>query len=157
MAGLRRTLTLLALGSAIASRAAGAQHGSSTSLTHTVSVTVPPRVKVQVTSAAPTIQKAGLVASSQTTIDGLALSVSATQSWTLSISAAADKSSLQWSLDRSAGFSNVSTHQATVASGELSQIPTATSVFFRNAISAESHDRGSVDGSDSVMLTVVAP
>ena len=40
MAGLRRTLTLLALGSAIASRAAGAQHGSSTSLTHTVSGTV---------------------------------------------------------------------------------------------------------------------
>src|SRR5438034_2352810 len=79
MAGIRRTLTLLALGSAMISRAASAQPGSSVSLTHTVTVTVPPRVKVQVTSAAPTVQRAGLVASSQTTIDGLALSVSATQ------------------------------------------------------------------------------
>ena len=116
MAGLRRTLTVLALGSAIISRTAEAQYGSSVSLTHTVTVTVPPSVKVQVTSAAPTAQRSGLVASSQTTIDGLALSVSATQPWTLSIASAAGKSGLQWS-----------------------------------------HDRGSTDDSDSVMLTVVAP
>jgi len=157
MAGIRRTLTLLALGSAIISRTAEAQYGSSVSLTHTVTVTVPPRVKVQLTSAAPTVQRAGLVASSETTIDGLALSVSATQPWTLSIASAAGKSSLQWSHDRSAAFTAVSTREATVASGELSQIPTATNVFFRNAMSIESHDRGNTDESDSVMLTVVAP
>jgi hypothetical protein len=139
------------------SRAAAAQHGSSVSLTHTVSVTVPPRVKVQVTGAALTVQRAGLVASSQTTIDGLALSVSATQPWTLSIASAAGKSRLQWSRDRSAGFAAVSTREATVASGELSQIPTASNVFFRNAISMESHDRSTASESDSVMLTVVAP
>ena len=156
MAGLRRTLTLLAVGSAIISRAASAQYGSSVSLTHTVTVTVPPSVKVQVTSAAPTAQRSGLVASSQTRIDGLALSVSATQPWTLSIASAAGKSSLQWSHDRSAPFTAVGTRGATVASGELSQIPTATNVFFRNALSIESHDRGNSDDSDSVMLTVVA-
>ena len=138
------------------SRAASAQHGSSVSLTHTVTVTVPPRVKVQVTSAAPTVQTAGLVASSQTMMDRLALSVSATQPWTLSIASAAGKSSLQWSHDRSAPFTAVGTRGATVASGELSQIPTATNVFFRNALSIESHDRGNSDDSDSVMLTVVA-
>ena len=156
MAGIRRTLTLLALGSAIISRTAEAQYGSSVSLTHTVTVTVPPRVKVQLTSAAPTVQRAGLVASSETTIDGLALSVSATQPWTLSIASAAGKSSLQWSHDRSAPFTAVGTRETTVASGELSQIPTATNVFFRNALSIESHDRGNSDDSDSVMLTVVA-
>jgi len=114
-------------------------------------------VKVQVTNAAPTVQRAGLVASSQTTIDGLALSVSATQPWTLSIASAAGKSSLQWSHDRSAAFTAVGTREATVASGELSQIPTGTNVFFRNAMSIESHDRGNTDESDWVMLTVVAP
>jgi len=114
-------------------------------------------VKVQVTSAAPTAQRSGLVASSETTIDGLALSVSATQPWTLSVASAAGKSSLQWSHDRSAAFTGVSTREATVASGELSQIATATNIFFRNAMSIESHDRGNTDESDSVMLTVVAP
>src|SRR6202162_6636177 len=56
-----------------------AQPGSS-SLTHTVSVTVQPRVQVVVRNVAA--QPAASVAGS-TTVEGLALSVSATRPWTL--------------------------------------------------------------------------
>ena len=93
MAHLRSTLTVLALSSALISRSAVAQHGASVSLTHTVSVTVPPRVKVQVGSAqvAPT----ALRVSGQPSANGLSLSIAATQPWTLSIGAAS-KAKLQW-------------------------------------------------------------
>lgn len=142
-------LTALALGSAIVSRPAVAQQGSSVSLTHTVTVTVPPRVKVQV-------QSAPQISSTQST-DGLALSVNATQPWTLSIGSAARSSKVQWSLDQTSGFANVSARHTTVASGTLSQTPTTAMVFFRNAAKAGTSGDENPDGSNAVMLTVVAP
>ena len=147
-----RCVMMALLGTALISRGAVAQ--SSVSLTHVVTVTVPPRVKVQVSSIAPAVQTAASVSSKQTPTGGLALSISATQSWTLSIKSGGKTSDLQWSHDRSSGFASIGGGDAMVASGALSQIPTAATVFFRNA--AESV-RSAADASDAVTLTVVAP
>jgi hypothetical protein len=152
MVGLRGMLTGFVLGTALISRSAVAQ-GSSVSLTHVVTVTVPPRVKVQVSNVAPAAQTAATVSSKQTPTDGLALSVSATQSWTLSINSAGTTSNLQWSHDRSSGFASIGGSDAMVASGALSQTPTAATVFFRNATESV---RPATDGSDTFTLTVVA-
>jgi hypothetical protein len=152
MVRLRGMLTGIVLGTALISGGAVAQ-GSSVSLTHVVSVTVPPRVKVQVSNVAPAAQTAATVSSKQTPTDGLALSISATQSWTLSINSAGKTSNLQWSHDRSSGFATIGGLDAMVASGTISQIPTGANVFFRNA--AESVG-SATDGSDTVTLTVVA-
>ncbi|HEX9128819.1 MAG TPA: hypothetical protein VF850_06655 [Gemmatimonadaceae bacterium] len=152
MVRLRCVLTGIVLGTALISRGAIAQ-GSSVSLTHVVSVTVPPRVKVQVSNVAPAVQTAAGVSSKQTPTDGLAFSISATQSWTLSINSAGKTSNLKWSHDRSSGFATVRGPDAMVASGTISQVPTAANVFFRNA--AESVHSAN-DGSDTVTLTVAA-
>src|SRR6266446_7419816 len=154
MVRLRCVMIAIVLGTAVISPRAGAQ-GSSVSLTHVVSVTVPPRVKVQVTNVAPAVQTAASVSSKQTPTDGLALSISATQSWTLSITSAGKTTDLQWSHDRSSGFAGIGGSDAMVASGALSQIPTAATVFFRNA-TADSSNGASVNESDAVILTVVA-
>jgi len=152
MVRIRCMLAGIALGTALISHGAVAQ-GSSVSLTHVVTVTVPPRVKVQVSNVAPAAQTAATVSSRQTPTDGLALSISATQSWTLSITSTGKTSDLQWSHDRKSGFAMIAGQDATVASGTLSQVPTDATVFFHNA--AESV-RGATDGSDMVTLTVVA-
>jgi hypothetical protein len=148
-------LTAIALGNALLSHTAVAQ-GSSVSLTHVVTVTVPPRVKVQVSNVAPAAQTTAIVSSRQTPTDGLALSISATQSWTLSITSAGKTSDMQWSHDRNSGFATIGGRDAMVASGALSQIPTAATVFFRNATTTESSNRANANESDSVILTVVA-
>ncbi len=154
MARIHGMFAVLALGTALISRSAAAQHGSSVSLTHTVTVTVPPRVRVQLANLAPVGNRVSGVSLVQRSTDGLAVSISATQSWTLSIGSTAKTSHLQWSRDRNSGFANVSADDATVASGMIAQVPTATSVFFRN--DTESSNRVSMDGSAAVMLTVAA-
>jgi hypothetical protein len=157
MGGLRRTVTMLTLGSAILSRGAVAQHGSSVSLTHTVTVTVPPRVKVQLAPAAPSVERTAHAASRQST-EGLALSVNATQSWNLSIGSVGQRSWHQWSVDRDAGFASLTRSNATVASGVLSPIPATATIFIRRSPVAGSvaAENGSSD-SDTVLLTIVAP
>ena len=144
MVGLRRTLSAVALGSALVAPPALCQQGSSVSLTHTVSVTVPPRVNVKVGSIAPAVQMQAARS------DGLTVSVRATQSWTLSIGSSDPGARVQWSRDRSAGFSTVGT-ETPIASGDISPIPAVATVFLRNGL------RSSDDGSDVVVLTVVAP
>jgi hypothetical protein len=153
MVGLRGILTGLVLGSALVSRQAVAQ--SSSSLTHVVSVTVPPRVKVQVSNA-PAMPTAVRVASTQSTTNGLSLSVSATQSWTLSIGSSASKSNLQWSRAQASGFASVNGAETTIASGTISQAPTDATVFFRNTVSGVASDRSGTAGSDTITLTVAA-
>jgi hypothetical protein len=157
MVGLRRTFTMLVLGSAVISRAVAAQHGSSVSLTHTVTVTVPPRVKVQLAPVVPSVERTARAASGQFT-EGLALSINATQSWTLSIGSAGRKSQHQWSVDRDSEFAPLTRSDATVTSGVLSSMPATATVFFRRSAVGESvrQDNGSGD-SDAVVLTVVAP
>jgi len=61
------------------SRGAVAQSGSSSSLTHIVSVTVPSRVKVRVASFAPTFVSAVDAGSLAPSTQGLSLNVTATQ------------------------------------------------------------------------------
>jgi hypothetical protein len=151
MARLRSLFIGLVLGTALVPHTAVAQ--SSSSLTHVVSVTVPPRVKVQVSNAVQAAQSAVRVSSAQTSSNGLSLSISATRAWTLSVGSVAKKSHVQWSYDPNSGFAKMGGNDATVASGTISQVPTRATVFFRNAAVS---DLGGTEGSDAVMLTVVA-
>ena len=154
MIRLRGMWTGLVLGTAIISRQSLAQ--SSVSLTHVVTVTVPPRVKAQVTSFAPAAQTATRVSSIKPATNGLVITVNATQAWTLSIGSAAGKSTHQWSHDSASGFASVDTTDAIVASGTISQIPTSAAVFFRNASAVASSGTKGSEGSEPVMLTVAA-
>lgn len=156
MVRLRGMWTGLVLGSALVSRLAVAQNVSSVSLTHMVTVTVPPRVKVQVSNFAPAAQSAVSISSVQSTTDGLALSIRATQSWTLSIGSAAKSSKLKWSHDQASGFAKMRGRDAIVASGTNAQGVTAATVFFRDAAANGPSDLSSTEGSDTVMLTVAA-
>lgn len=157
MVGLRRTFTMLALGSAIISRAAAAQHGSSVSLTHTVTVTVPPRVKVQLAPVAPSVERTARAASGQST-EGLALSINATQSWTLLFGSVGGRSQHQWSVDRDSGFAALPQSHATVASGALSSMTATAKVFVRrSAVGGSAPQENGASDSDAVLLTVVAP
>jgi hypothetical protein len=151
---IRRTLAALILGSALVAHPAVAQAGGSVSLTHTVSVSVPPRVKVQVGAVTPALQSR--VAASPTHRDALAISVSATQSWILSIGSVTS-SQLEWSTDVTSGFASVTNHDATIASGEISQRPAAAILYFRGAGAAKVRESSGVESSDAVILTMVAP
>ena len=153
MTVLRGMWSGLVLGSALLSSSAFAQSGS-VSLTHVVSVTVPPRVKVQISSAVPVVQNAANGSSVQATTNGLAVSIRATQSWTLSVGSAT-KSPLKWSHDQSSGFTRIGS-DAIVASGTNSQIPTAATVYFRSDAAKDSSNRTNTEGSDAVVLTVAA-
>ena len=154
MVSLRRAILAVAIASAMISRVALAQPGSSSSLTHTVIVTVPPRVKVQLASVSPSIKVGSVNSSTQ----GLSLSVSATQGWVLSVgsnaSSVTHSSPVSWSLDPSSGFSALSPNDVSVASGTISTQSTEAMVFFRNSA------RGSQpldDSSSPVVLTVTSP
>lgn len=157
MVWLPRTLLAFVIGSAMISRAAVAQRGSS-SLIHTVTVTVPPRVKVQVgalaPSAAPAIRIGGVNASTQ----GLSLSVIATEAWVLSIgsnaSSATGNSLMRWSRNSGSGFSTLTSTQVSVASGAISTEPTAATVFFRNSALESSAQQQ--DDASPVVLTISA-
>jgi hypothetical protein len=155
MTVLRSMWTGLVLGSAmLVSRNAVAQSGSSVSLTHMVTVTVPPRVKVQISSAAPVVQNAVTGSSVQATTNGIAVSVRATESWTLSISSN-NKTPKKWSHDQTSGFAPIGS-DSVVASGTNSQAPTAATVYFRNDAASDSSNRSRTEGSDAVTLTVAA-
>ena len=118
MAVTRGILAAFAIGSAIISLPAGAQSGSSASLTHTVSVTVPSRVKVQVANfSGPT---PGVVKNaSQTNTDGLRLSINASRAWVLTAGSLSDamasKSSFRWTSDSSSGLSTAFIKRSAVA------------------------------------------
>lgn len=154
MARLRSALVAMVLGSALVSRSAVAQHGASVSLTHTVTVTVPPRVKVQVGNAQ--LAPSAVSVAGRPSANGLSLSVSATQPWTLSIGAASPKAQVQWSRDGLSGYSAVTGDQSVVASGTISQIPTSANVFVRPAATTVSSRDGGASDSAAVILTMVA-
>ncbi len=153
MAGLRGILAGLVIGSAIIALPANAQSFASSSLTHTVVVTVPSRVKVQVASRAPSTPASIKVSAGELNTVGLSLTVNATQAWVLSIGSASDvttqKTGVEWSRDGRSQFSALTTNQVPVATGVNSFDAKAANVFFRTAT-------GSRDG-EPVMLTVVAP
>ncbi|MFN2636079.1 MAG: hypothetical protein ABR585_03515 [Gemmatimonadaceae bacterium] len=140
-----RISTFFAVALAIGAQPALAQAGRS-SFSHVVSVTVPPRVKVQVAA----IQQPHVALSSSASPSGISLSVNATQAWVLSIGSR-NRAKVQWSRQGDNGFAGLAGENTTVASGPgLSN--TSTSLFFR--------DRGaeSATGADAaVVLSVVAP
>jgi hypothetical protein len=148
-----RTILAAAFATALISSPVVAQTGS-VSLVHTVTVTVPPRVEVQVGSfsAATTSVKVGNPKSST---QGLSVSVNASQAWTLSVSAAPGRapSSIRWSRDASTGYAGLTSSEVTIASGVLSNQPRTANVFFRDAIHGSTIDSSST----SVVLTVSAP
>src|SRR5215210_3909430 len=107
MVGLRGMMAAVVMSSAFVALPANGQIRSA-SLTHTVSVTVPPRLKVQVANLAFSSPTAANVSALQTKPNGLSITVNATQAWVLSIGSgsgrAAAKSRVQWSADGSSGF-----------------------------------------------------
>ncbi|HEY8853200.1 MAG TPA: hypothetical protein VIM36_13530 [Gemmatimonadaceae bacterium] len=159
MVMLRRSLLAIVIGSAMISRGAVAQRGSSSSLTHTVSVTVPPRVKVQVGAYSPTSISAVDARSLTPSTQGLSLNVSATQAWVLSIGSnpSSDLSSnVRWSLEPGTGFSKLTASHVRIASGTLAGDPRASTVFFRNVLDTASSNQGDHSG-PPIVLTISAP
>lgn len=131
MAGFRYTAAAVVLAMTLLSHASVAQQAS-VSLTHTVVVTVPPRVKVQV---GPTLSQSQQLESGRT---GLAVKVNATRAWSLIVGSKKNaEPASQW-----------------VASGgeRISSM-----VVYRNNASQRTSDTGGAPDSEPVMLTVVAP
>jgi hypothetical protein len=156
MGGIRGIMAAVVMSSAVISLPAGGQAGSSVSLTHTVSVSVPPRLDVKVANLAFSNPVRGNVSSVKRKVDGLSITVNATQAWVLSIGSVpgtpTPRSRVQWSTDGSSGFSPVTAEDTAVASG-ASYDAKAANMFFRSASSAELTARDS----DIVVLTVSAP
>jgi hypothetical protein len=150
MAGIRGLVVGLVLGTAIISVPARAQLGASVSLTHTVYVTVPPRVKVQVTNLAFSAPVPSRVSSSRMNVGGLSLTINATQAWVLAIGSSAQKSSLQWSTDGVSGYSTVTATGAVVASGVTAYQPKAADLHFRETVGGGASD-------EPIVLTITAP
>jgi hypothetical protein len=162
METLRRSLLAIVVGSALISRAVVAQRGASSGLTHTVTVTVPPRVKVQVaafSAFSPTSVSAVRAGSVSPSTQGLSLNVSATQAWVLSIgssSSSAPNANVRWSLEPGTGFSKLTAAQTSIASGRLAVDPRAAVVFFRNVVDTATGNSRDMSGGP-VVLTISAP
>lgn len=159
MVRIRRSLLAIVIGSAMLSRAAIAQRGSYSSLTHTVSVTVPPRVKVQVAAFSPISASAVSAGSVSPSRQGLSLNVSATRAWVLTLGSNASSQrnpTVRWSLEPGTGFSKLTSSQVRIASGSLAGDPRAANVFFRNVIDASAADQRDQSG-PAVVLTMSAP
>jgi hypothetical protein len=155
MVRIHRTLKAVALALAMIAQPVAGQ--SFASLTHTVSVTVPPRVKVQVGSVALTSTTIANTALRQST-QGISLSINATRAWVLSVGAALvpSASSMKWSRDPSAGFTTLATSDVTVASGAFSNEAASAEIFFRSAEGAAIGAKADAVQAP-VVLTVAAP
>ncbi len=153
MAGLRSILAGLVISSTLIAHPANAQSRASTSLLHTVFVTVQPRVKVQVASLAASTPASTKVSAGELNTVGVGLTVKATQAWVLSIGSASDvttrKLGVRWSRDGRLQFSAVTSNHVPVATGVSSFDAKAANVFFRSA--SENKD------GEPVILTVAAP
>lgn len=158
-----RTFSLAILvGGAMLSRPAAAQYGNVTkSLMHTVSVTIAPRVKVEMSPlslmgshSAPAAVK---LTGNQNGAEGLALSVQGTQSWVLSMKSRASAetdSNVRWSSSPRGEFTAITSVDTVLVAGKPSASPADTAVFFRGA-----QQPGAPSNADqaAVVLTVSAP
>ena len=152
----RSIVMTLAIAMFVVSRPMYAQSGS-TSLTHTVSVTVQPRVKVVVRNVAtqPAAPVAGSASASGA--EGLALSVTATRPWILLIGAPAEKGahSRQILVDQRNAASSVQAGAFTVASESGIGSVVDASISITGADTAASKRGSQNDG--ALALTIVAP
>ena len=141
----------LMIGSAMFSPSAYAQSGS-VSLTHTVAVTVAPRVKVEA-QAFSTVPRPSMSFSKTPVAEGgVRLSINATQRWVLSVgtsTADRDKSQVRWSTTADGAFATVTSRAATVASGTLSSQPAQADLFLRQD--------GTAGDAAPILLTIVTP
>ncbi len=155
MVRLRRSLLAIVLGSAMVSRVAPAQRPSFSSLTHTVFVTVPPRLRVQVGVLPTAVSPVNVGPSTQ----ALTLSVSATRAWALSIGSNPSSdlnSKVRWSLEPGAGFSRLTTSHVKIASGALAADSKTATVFFRSLLDTASFNHRD-QSSPPIVLTITAP
>ena len=81
---------------------AAAQPRGYASLTHTVSVTVPSRVKVRVASLSLSVPGPSNKSAAPSSAEGLALTVSASQPWVLAIGSRPDRATAKSQVKRSA-------------------------------------------------------
>jgi hypothetical protein len=148
---------------AVVSRSAAAQYGNgSKSLMHTVSVTIAPRVKVELSPVsmmvAQSVPAAVKLARTQSAANGLALSVHATQSWVLSMksSGPVDRtrgSRVHWASSPSGNYSAITSADTVLVAGARAESRADTAVYFRDAQNAA----GSRSAEETVILTVSAP
>jgi hypothetical protein len=116
---------------------------------HTVSVTIAPRVKVQVTSFAASATASVSVADTRPA-SGVAVSVTATQPWILSIGATKKSvRAVRWSRSQQGSYAALSANQATVASGERGTTSADATLFLSADNANDSNDA-------PVVLTMVA-
>jgi hypothetical protein len=157
MVRVERTLKVLAAALAIVAQPVAAQ--SSASLTHTVSVTVPPRVKVQVAPVAVVSSAPIGMSSPNATTQAISLSVNATRAWVLSIGSVASVGSrtpIRWSRGATSGYTALPFHDVSIASGALSAQPNSAELFFRNVGAANVENVADASGAQ-IVLTVAAP
>jgi hypothetical protein len=151
MVAFRSVLATLFLSTALVSRPLVAQMGSATGV-HTVSVTIPPRVKVQVSSfAASTIATSSIIGNKQA--GGVTVSVTATRPWILSIGASPNSRSVKWSRNQNTGYAALSPSQATVASGAHGTTSSDATLYLRADAAA---DRADTADDTPVVLTMAA-
>jgi hypothetical protein len=114
-------------------------------------VTVPARVKVQVANIAVGADQPG-----ESKSTGLALSINATQRWSLSIDAPSD-ARLRWSGDGESGFTALDPGQSIVTSETRGPIRTARSILVRSSAQDSRKSSGfDGDATPTVLLTIVA-
>ena len=130
MSRLHQTTAVVAILLALVSHSSLAQQGS-LSLTHTVTVTVPPRVKVDVT---PTVSRTQQLESGRI---GFAVRINATRGWALVVGSKDAGRPAQWVASKGDRFSSM--------------------VLYRNYASQRTPENGGASDSEPVMLTVVAP
>lgn len=131
MASFRHTIAAVAIALGLVSRASASQQVASVSLTHSVTVTVPPRVKVHVASAPNQLQ-------SETGRTGLAVKVNATRGWSFLVSSKKGTAPVgQWVANTGDSSSSM--------------------VLYHKKASQRSLEMGGASDSEPVMLTVVAP
>ena len=133
MVGFRSVPVTLVLATALVSRPLGAQNGYATAV-HTVSVTVPPRVKTQVSSfSVSTLSSQPITAGKP--VRGVAVRVTATQPWILSIGAAKKSApTVKWSRTQHTGYSSISVNQAKVAAAARGTTTTDATLFLSSDV-----------------------
>jgi hypothetical protein len=158
-----RTLSLAILvGGAMSSHPAAAQNGNvSKNLIHTVSVTISPRVRVELSPlsfmASHSVPTAVKLTGKQNGAEGLALSVQATQSWVLSMksrTSAETDSKVRWSSSPRGQFTAITFADTVLVAGTPSASPAETAVFFRGT---QQPGAPSTADPGAVVLTVSAP
>jgi hypothetical protein len=156
MVRIKGTLITLAAALAIIAQPVAAQ--SSASLTHTVSVTVPPRVKVQVAPVAVVSSGSIAASSPSASTQAISLRVNATRAWVLSIGSvatAASRTPIRWSRAATSGYSALPVHDVSIASGILSAQSNSAELFFQNAGGANAENVADATGAQ-IVLTVAA-